>query len=373
MSHPTSLFFFGTLRHPEIAATVLGRPADRLTRATLPGFRVARAGPLELPVLARAPDQHANGLLAQDLTAEEVARLDFYEAGFDYALRDVTVDAAGRSLATQAYFADALHPDAENWDFEAWTAKWFEMTIRAAREVMSHFGHMAAEELQWRFPQIRVRAAAAVQAGQEPSPESDFNAKDVKVIQRTRPYDQFFALDEFQLTHPRFDGGESEMISRAVLMAADAVTVLPYDPKRDRVLIIEQFRAGPLARGDQSPWLIEPIAGRMDPGETPEDTARREAEEEAGVALGDLIEIARYYPSPGAMSEYLFSFIALCDLPNMDERIGGLETEAEDIRVRVVSYAAFAELVAKGGAVNGPLILSALWLSQNRERLRAGD
>jgi nudix-type nucleoside diphosphatase (YffH/AdpP family) len=151
---------------------------------------------------------------------------------------------------------------------------------------------------------------------------------------------------------------------------ADAVTVLPYDPVRDRVLLIEQFRTGPLARGDVAAWQLEAIAGRIDPGETPQDAARREAVEEAGLTLDTLIPVAGYYPSPGAISEFLYSYVALVDLPDGSAGIFGVEGEAEDIRGHLIPFAQMMDLVASGEIANAPLILTALWLQRERARLR---
>ena len=82
-------------------------------------------------------------------------------------------------------------------------------------------------------------------------------------------------------------------------MRHDAVCVLPYDPQRDRVVLIEQFRVGALGKVD-NPWLIELVAGLIDKDESPDEVARREAVEEAGLELADLWPVTRYFPSPGA-------------------------------------------------------------------------
>ncbi|TMV62626.1 NUDIX domain-containing protein, partial [Thioclava sp. BHET1] len=147
--------------------------------------------------------------------------------------------------------------------------------------------------------------------------------------------------------------------------------VLPYDPRRDRVALIEQFRPGPYARGDAQPWKLEAIAGRVDPGETPEQTVLREAEEEAGLRLGQLWKVAGYYSSPGASAEYVTSFIGEADLPDGLARIGGLAEEEEDIRLHILSFDALMSLVESGEAEIAPLLISIGWLAANRARLRA--
>jgi ADP-ribose pyrophosphatase len=189
---------------------------------------------------------------------------------------------------------------------------------------------------------------------------------DVQVLAKRRPYTGFFAVEEYDLRFRRFDGGMSDVVSRTAFVTGDAVTVLPYDAVRDRVLLIEQFRPAPFVRGDAECWSLEAIAGRVDAGETPEDAARREAVEEAGLALGDLLFVAGYYPSPGAVAEYLYSYVALTDLPDGIAGVFGLDGEAEDIRGHLVSFDALMGLVQSGEINNAPLVLTALWLARER-------
>jgi 8-oxo-dGTP pyrophosphatase MutT (NUDIX family) len=119
--------------------------------------------------------------------------------------------------------------------------------------------------------------------------------------------------------------------------------------------------------------MLEPIAGRIDPGETPEQAARREAVEEAGLTLGDLIEVARYYPTPAAKTEFLYSYVALCDLPDGVAGVFGVEDETEDIRGHLIGFDIFMDLLASGEVAVGPLVITALWLQRERAALRGRD
>ncbi|WP_366926890.1 NUDIX domain-containing protein [Pseudogemmobacter hezensis] len=184
------------------------------------------------------------------------------------------------------------------------------------------------------------------------------------------PHRGFFALAKTSLRHRRFSGGMSDLLQREVFVATDAVTVLPYDPALDLVLLVEQFRMGPYMRGEPRPWLIEAVAGRIDAGESPEEAARREAREEAGITLGEIFPVADYYPSPGAHSEYIWSSVALADLSAQTGGLYGLETEGEDIRTHVIPFAEAMAWMAAGRCANAPLILSLLWLQGERDRLR---
>jgi len=148
------------------------------------------------------------------------------------------------------------------------------------------------------------------------------------------------------------------------------VTVLPFDARRDAVLLIEQFRAGPHARRDPRPWCLEAVAGRCDKLEPPEATARREAREEAGLEFGRVERIAAYYPTPGIAAEFITAFVGEADL-GASGGVHGLDEEDEDIRAIVVPVAE-ALAAAEGGEINNaPLLLSLFWLARHHLRLAA--
>jgi ADP-ribose pyrophosphatase len=85
----------------------------------------------------------------------------------------------------------------------------------------------------------------------------------VDIVQREQCYQGFYKLDRVQLRHELFAGGMSREINREVFVRHDAVCVLPYDPQRDEVVLIEQFRVGAMGKTD-NPWLIELVAGLID-------------------------------------------------------------------------------------------------------------
>ncbi|MFU1479442.1 NUDIX domain-containing protein [Roseovarius sp. C7] len=243
----------------------------------------------------------------------------------------------------------------------------------AAQEIMAAFGRITPETLLQRRGMILSRAAArlAAAAGVPATQRCDQSADTVELIRSENMHEGFFTFQAMELRHPRFDGGMSDVLRREVFVATDAAILLPYDPLRDRVLLVEQFRMGPYGRGDPRPWMLEPIAGRVDGGESPEATARREAREEAGLELRHIERISSHYCTPGASTEYFHLFLGLCDLPELGHGRGGLDVEHEDIRTHVLDYEVAHGLLASGEADNGPLILSLLWLQRERERLRA--
>lgn len=240
-----------------------------------------------------------------------------------------------------------------------------------ASAVMAGFGQMPAATVRARLGSLRVIVASRLRAAQGMRRGLRVGAGEVAVSDWTQAYTGFFSLEVAHLTHRRFDGTTSPTVRREVFMVGDAVTVLPYDPRRDRVLVIEQMRMGPLGRGDPLPWQIEAIAGRIDPGETSEAAARREAIEEARLVLGALEKVAEYYPTPGAVSEYVYSYVAICDLPDAVAGVFGAAEEAEDIRGLLLPHAALMEACRNGDIANAPLLLTALWLERERPRLRS--
>lgn len=231
-------------------------------------------------------------------------------------------------------------------------------------------GLMTADQIRARLGSLRVTEASRLRALVAVARDQRLGSGEVVPVEMRMAHAGFFALEERRISYRRFDGRMSETVRREIFVSGDAVTVLPYDPLRDRVLLIEQMRMGPFGRGDPLPWQLEAIAGRIDPGETPENCARREAVEEAGLALGALEKVAEYYPSPGAMTEYLYSYVALCALPDGVAGVFGVAGEAEDIRGHLIGFDRFMGLVSSGEVSNAPLLLTALWLQRERGRLR---
>ncbi len=195
-----------------------------------------------------------------------------------------------------------------------------------------------------------------------------FNASDVRIEKRETVFQGFFRMDKLWLTHPRFDGRDMPVFTRELFIRGDATCVLPYDPIRDEVVLLEQFRLGALHRS-QTPWLLELVAGMNEEGETPEQVAQREGQEEAGLTFSRLDRICDYLVSPGGTTEMIHLY---CGLVSTEAAGGlfGIEHEHEDIRAHVVSATEAIAMIRDGRINNAAAIIALQWLELNRARLR---
>lgn len=196
-----------------------------------------------------------------------------------------------------------------------------------------------------------------------------FGNTDVERLETTRLHQGFFRLEERTLRHRLFQGGWSPAIKREVHVRRDAVGVLPYDVERDRVVLVEQLRAGALD-DPLGPWKLEPVAGLVEAGEAPAEVARREALEEAGCRLDELIELHTYYPSPGACNERVTLYLGLTDSRDLGG-VHGLASEHEDIQVHVLPFGEAWELLEAGRLDNAMCLIAFHWLARERAALRA--
>jgi len=203
------------------------------------------------------------------------------------------------------------------------------------------------------------------------------NADDIEIIEKTTPFEGYFRIDRYRLKVPLYDGGLSGVMTREVFERGHAVVILLYDADLDRLVLIEQFRPGaftasfsPWFTDDFSPWLIECAAGIIEAGETPEQVARREAVEEAGCEVGDLIPVYQYIVSPGGSSESVFLFCGRVDASQAGG-VFGVKAEHEDIRVLVVPPEEAFGWLDTGRIVNSMTIIALEWFRRNHEAVRA--
>ena len=201
----------------------------------------------------------------------------------------------------------------------------------------------------------------------QPSPVT-LDKNDVEIIARETLYRGFFSLNLYRFRHRLFNGDMSPEIKREIFERGHAAVLLPYDPVRDEVVLIEQLRIAAVDTSS-SPWLLEMVAGMIETGESVEDVCRREAQEEAGVTVGRCKPVLSYLASPGGTSERLSIMVGEVDATTA-EGIHGLEEENEDIRVHVVSREQAYRWVEEGAIDNAASVIALQWLALHHESLR---
>lgn len=197
---------------------------------------------------------------------------------------------------------------------------------------------------------------------------TEFSRADVEIIDEQVPWNGFWKLKVLRLRHRLFAGGWSQPLTRELHCRGEAVGVLLYDPQRDAIGVVEQFRVG-AAFGAGSPWLLELVAGLKEPGETPEQVARRETLEESGCTVRELLPIAEYFSSPGGCDEYFYLYCARVDL-GATRSLHGVAGEHEDIRLHVIGFDNALALREQGRFNNAHSLLALQWLEPRRTHLR---
>ena len=196
-----------------------------------------------------------------------------------------------------------------------------------------------------------------------------YSADDVKIIDKSSGYNGFFKVNIYRLQHKLFAGGWNEPIVRELFERGHAAALLPYDPVRDQIVLVEQFRIGAIETST-TPWLLELVAGIIDEGETAEAVVRREAVEEAGIEVGRCEHAISYLVSPGGSTERIEVYVGEVDA-SQAEGIHGLAEEGEDIRVHVVSREQAYAWLKEGRIDNAASVIALQWLALNHGELQA--
>ena len=189
-----------------------------------------------------------------------------------------------------------------------------------------------------------------------------------KIVNHQIVFQGYFRIEKYDLQHEKYAGDWTGTFQREIFERGSAVAVLPYDPIRDKVVLIEQFRAGAIGTMD-TPWMKEIVAGIIEPGESQQDVAERETMEEAGCKILQLEKINQYYVSPGGTTEQCALYCGRVDSEGVGG-IFGLDHEFEDILVEVVDVEQAAAWLNDGTINSAASIIGLQWLLLNRERLR---
>src|SRR5436305_5410128 len=180
---------------------------------------------------------------------------------------------------------------------------------------------------------------------------------------------RFLRMDVVRFRHRLYSGDWSGERVYDLVRRGDAVAILLYDPGREAVVLVEQFRLAPIY-AKMSPWQLETVAGLVDGDESYEAVARRETREEAGLdPIGELIPIQRYLPSPGHSDESVMLFCGRVDSSSAGG-VYGVAEEDEDIRVVVKTMAELEAMLDAGRIETGHTLLCVYWLFRHRDRVR---
>ena len=165
----------------------------------------------------------------------------------------------------------------------------------------------------------------------------------LSVLKERLEYSGFFRLRRLTVSHELFGGGMSAPLEREVLEHGDVAAAVLFDPIRDKVVMIEQFRVGAHTAG-LNPWLLDIVAGRIENGQSPMETIIREIREESGLTPLSVEPIGTYLTAPHLSSERVHLFCALVDATKV---IGthGISAEGEDIRPLVIDRADMLRLM----------------------------
>jgi nudix-type nucleoside diphosphatase (YffH/AdpP family) len=181
----------------------------------------------------------------------------------------------------------------------------------------------------------------------------------VDVRSRRRLLDDFFKVDEAQVSFERFDGSMTPPVRRLVFERGDSVAAVVFDRDAERLLLTEQFRFPTLEKGPG--WLLEIIAGMIDAGEQPEESLKREIEEELGYRAHRIEHIAAFYVSPGGSSERIWLYYAEIGAADRVSAGGGLAREQEDIRVVWISLDEASAALKDGKIADAKTLIGLQW------------
>jgi ADP-ribose pyrophosphatase len=198
-------------------------------------------------------------------------------------------------------------------------------------------------------------------------PLPDKSRETAELVRHEVAFQGYFKVGRYFFRHSLFNGGRSKIISREVFERGQAAAVLLYDPRRDEVVFIRQFRAGSHVAGHHA-WSWEIVAGIIEAGESGADLVRREAVEEAGLEAEELIPIYRLMLTPGACSESCEIFLGRVDTGKAGG-VFGLDSEDEDILVKPLPFSVAYSMMEQGEVDNAVAVIAMQWLALHREEV----
>ncbi len=191
----------------------------------------------------------------------------------------------------------------------------------------------------------------------------------------------FSVLRRTEFDYRRQDG-QWVRLQRETYDRGNGAAILLFDPERQTVLLVQQFRypahANPLSRpssGLRKGWMVEVPAGLIEDhaqaGRSEEAAIKAEAEEEVGVRVTEPRRILEAYSSPGSITERVVYFVAKYQASDRTGAGGGLEDEGEDIAVIEPTLDEALAMVERGEIADAKTILLLYWAKLNLAELLA--
>jgi nudix-type nucleoside diphosphatase (YffH/AdpP family) len=188
--------------------------------------------------------------------------------------------------------------------------------------------------------------------------------KKVSIERKRYILDDFFKVEEAYLHFEKFNGEMSPLVRCLSLERGNSISVLVFNRSTETLILISQFRYPTLQNSHG--WTIEAIAGMVDPGEAPEQSARREVQEETGLNIETFEPITTFYPSPGGSSEQIYLYYSEVSGEQAKyKETGGLSGSGEDIKVIELTLGEALAKIKTGDIVDAKTIIGIYWL-ENR-------
>ena len=184
-----------------------------------------------------------------------------------------------------------------------------------------------------------------------------------KIINKKKLYDGFFEMNEVVLQYKKYDGSWTDNIKRELFGGAQVAAVLPFDPIKKEIVLIQQFRIGTIFQTHDN-YLNEIVAGNIDNGETPEKAAKRECFEETGCEIKKLLPIQSFFPAPGSSESFYHLFLGEIETFK-GTKIMGMENENEDILVKSYKLDEVMKMIKEGKIINGLTLVALQWFFLN--------
>jgi nudix-type nucleoside diphosphatase (YffH/AdpP family) len=193
-----------------------------------------------------------------------------------------------------------------------------------------------------------------------------FEKAKVEIVNETTLSDQWTRLSMFDIDYTDSEG-DAHRLKREIYHRTPAATILLYDPRKETVVLVRQFRLPAYLKGYEA-WIVETPAGLLD-GDDPEEAIRREAMEETGYRVREIRPLFKVLMSPGAVTEILHFFAASVDTSDRITPGGGLEDEHEDIEVIVLPLKDAMAMIESGEIFDAKTIILLQWAMLNRHLL----